>query len=611
MSVKTVHILVEDMVCTSCENIILNSIKKLDGIINVEVSYKTSLVKVIFDPRKSSYSKICSSIEDKGYTIKTTKNRTTSNSNPKEIISIVGIIIIAFIILKLSKNSGGFEMSSKLGENTTYAMLFIIGAFTSLHCIGMCGGIMLSQSITIDSGKKFNKLIPSLLYNLGRIISYTILGGLVGALGSVFSLSLGAQASLSILAGLFMIIMGFNMSGFKLFRGINLKLPFSKCNNKDKGTRPFIVGLLNGFMPCGPLQTMQLYALASGSFIKGSLSMFIFGIGTIPLMLIFGLAANALNMSKTKKLIKLSGILVILLGFIMANRGFTILGINVPTSDLLSFNTKSTTEEITDDNKATIIDGKQVVRITATSSGYSPRVVFIEKNLPTEIIFDGKTITSCNNEVIFPSINIRQKLQKGETKIEFTSGEKDINYSCWMGMLSGSIKVVDSLDNLSNQDISSAEKDIPENTQGASCHSATGSEAQEFYIYGLPLSEIPTERLVRKSIVSVNEQTLLVKGTGDYFEPLVLLLKNGVPANLSFDLSNMPNANGTYNIIEFSSQEIVGSINIENFKGSLNISLDKSSVYFIEKGFSIVGTIKVVDNLEKENIETVRSELID
>lgn len=614
LSIKTTHILVEDMVCTSCEKIISDSIKKVHGVLDVEVNYKTALVKVTFDSTKCSYSRICSAIENSGYTIKISNNKINTNASSttfKEIISIFAIVALAFVIIALSKNSGTFNISNNLGTNTTYLMLFVIGIFTSLHCVGMCGGIMLSQSITINKGSKFKNLLPSLLYNVGRLTSYTLLGGLVGALGSVFSLSLSTQASISILAGLFMIIMGFNMSGFKLFRGINLKLPFSNCKSSNKKSSPLIVGLLNGFMPCGPLQTMQLYALASGSFLKGASSMFIFGLGTIPLMLIFSLAINAINMKSTKKLIKFSGILIVILGILMANRGFTLLGVNIPINNLLSFNSKNSSNVITDENKATVIDGKQVVKIKATSSGYSPRIVFIEKNLPTEIIFEGQTITSCNNEVIFPSMNIKQKLTKGETKINFTAGDKDISYSCWMGMLSGSIKVVDTLDGVSDKDISSAESELSQNSGGGCCQGSSTNQTQEFLVYGLPLTEIPTDRLVKKSSISGSSQALSISGIDTYFEPLVSILKTNIPAKLTFNLTKMPAANGTYNIVEFSSQEIVGSFTISDFKGSIDITLNKSSIYFIEKDFSIVGTIKTSDSPETEDIENVRSELID
>lgn len=109
-------------------------------------------------------------------------------------------------------------MSAKL-NNASYVVLFIVGMLTSIHCVGMCGGIMLTQSLSKNSiidekENRFKALKPSILYNAGRVTSYTIIGGIVGALGSVLSLSLNVKAGLQIFAGLFMVIMGLNMTGF-------------------------------------------------------------------------------------------------------------------------------------------------------------------------------------------------------------------------------------------------------------------------------------------------------------------------------------------------------------------------------------------------------------
>ena len=92
-----------------------------------------------------------------------------------------------------------------------------------------------------------------------------------------------------------MVIMGLNLSGFKFFRKFSLRMPSFLSKYKGNFTSPFIVGLLNGFMPCGPLQTMQLFALGTGSAFKGALSMLIFSLGTVPLMLTFGAISGFLS----------------------------------------------------------------------------------------------------------------------------------------------------------------------------------------------------------------------------------------------------------------------------------------------------------------------------
>ena len=126
------------------------------------------------------------------------------------------------------------------------------------------------------------------------------------------------------------------MSGYSLFRKFNIKLPWSACSIKKKPKTPFLVGVLNGLMPCGPLQTMQLYALGTGSAYKGALAMLIFSLGTVPLMLTFGALSGLITKGYTKTLLKFSGILVVVLGMVMGTRGLALVGVNIPTTASLS-----------------------------------------------------------------------------------------------------------------------------------------------------------------------------------------------------------------------------------------------------------------------------------
>ena len=158
----------------------------------------------------------------------------------------------------------------------------------------MCGGINLSQCIPVaddDNGKTpKNKIIfPSLLYNTGRVISYSVIGFLLGGMG----IPLLLQGILKIIAGLFMVIMGINMLGWiTLLRKFQIRFPqrlTDKINKKRRReNRPFFVGLLNGLMPCGPMQSMQIIALGSGNPVSGAAAMLMFSLGTVPLMLGFG-----------------------------------------------------------------------------------------------------------------------------------------------------------------------------------------------------------------------------------------------------------------------------------------------------------------------------------
>ena len=223
MAIKTQSLYVKDMVCNSCEKIIEEDVKKLDGIKNVKASFKTSVVTISYDSDKCSYSDIKRIITECGYTVMPHSN---SNNNSSEFIKNAILIIgLVFVMTKLTSLSNYFDISSILNSNATYFIIFIVGLLSSLHCVGMCGGIMLSQSLSTNNVK------APLLYNLGRVISYTVIGGIIGTIGSVLSVSTQASIIIYIIAGALMIIHGANTMGFSILRGFSFKLPFrSNCS---------------------------------------------------------------------------------------------------------------------------------------------------------------------------------------------------------------------------------------------------------------------------------------------------------------------------------------------------------------------------------------------
>lgn len=231
MNIKKERIKVYDMTCTSCENRVEKAIKKLEGVLHAKAFYMGEFVKVEYDDKLCNQNKIKSAIKNAGYS--------TQNSNDYKFM---GVFIVVAAIIMLGLKTSGFDMEEKL-TNASYMILFVVGILTSIHCVGMCGGIMLSQSLSSESNNKFEAMKPAVLYNLGRVVSYTLLGGIIGALGSVFLLSITTKAALQIFAGLFMIMMGFNMAGFNIFKKFHIKLPHFACKVKNKSGSPFTVGL--------------------------------------------------------------------------------------------------------------------------------------------------------------------------------------------------------------------------------------------------------------------------------------------------------------------------------------------------------------------------------
>ncbi|WP_347451826.1 urease accessory protein UreH domain-containing protein [Acetoanaerobium noterae] len=469
---------IEGMTCSNCEVIIENALSKVDGIIEIKAKYKSSTIYITYDDNLISLNQIIDHIENIGYEVITSQeNQIASPSKPKKskeelsTSDFLGIGIIIFSIYIIISNTIGFNFIPEVNPSMGYGVLFIVGLITSLHCLTMCGGINLSSCISYnkvnDSSDKFAKFKPSFLYNSGRVVSYTLIGGIVGALGSVISFPGPAKGLVAIISGLLMIVMGLNMLNvFPWLRKFNPRMPkffASKIHNSDKESGPFYIGLLNGLMPCGPLQAMQLYALGTGSFLTGALSMFFFSLGTVPLMFGLGAVSSLLSRKFTHKMMKVSAALVIVLGFIMADRGLALSGISSSSEAFNPITVTQTTEKA-------VIDGDiQRVTTSLASGRYEP--ITVQKGVPViwTITAESSDINGCNNALIIPEFSKELQLKPGENVIEFTPTKSGtFEYSCWMGMITSKIVVVDNISNVSEAEINNVE--TIENEAPLSCH---------------------------------------------------------------------------------------------------------------------------------------------
>jgi hypothetical protein len=239
---------------------------------------------------------------------------------------------------------------------------------------------------------------------------------------------------------------------------------------RGRSNSPLYIGLLNGFMPCGPLQAMQLYALSTGSPVKGAISMFLFSIGTVPLMFLFGALGSLLNKRYTKKMMTVSAVLVVFLGVFMLQNGIGLSGLALPV--MPSF---AGTADRKEASVAKIENGIQVVTTGLESGRYEP--IIVQKGIPVKWIIQAQEgdINGCNNIIVIPKYNLQKDLAVGDNMIEFTASESGtVPFSCWMGMIRSKITVVDDLSNIDSSTI--AESSSTAGLGGGAC--CTGGSSQ-------------------------------------------------------------------------------------------------------------------------------------
>lgn len=435
---KKIYIKVDGMMCNHCHQTVTNIIKKNCDVQKIRIS--NNIVTVYYE-NSINKENIINEINSKGYI---TKEEYISE-NKRKISNKIGllefiIILLALILINILLNKlfgfNVFNMIPTINNNITFGMLFVTGLFTSIHCISMCGAINLyaSSNNNTNNLKKFKN---PLLYNLGRLISYTVLGAIIGGIGKAFSINYIVQSTIILIASIFMIAMSLSMLGIIT---ISNRIKTCKIVQKFKTKNSFIIGILNGLMPCGPLQAMQIYALSTASIVYGALSMFLFCLGTIPLMLFFGSFVN-LCKGKAKIVInKIASVLIFILSIAMLNRALVGFGFNI--EDM--FISKQDYAEYT---KTIIKDDYQYVEFDLDYDQFKD--IIVQKDIPVKMIInvDKKHLNGCNNEIVINEYGIKQKLEIGKNDIEFIpQNEGNYIYSCWMNMISNKIKVINNID---------------------------------------------------------------------------------------------------------------------------------------------------------------------
>lgn len=481
---KKIRVQIKGIHCKSCKTLIETEVDVLEGVKDINVDYQNGECQIEFDGSKISQKKIFAAIEKLNYKVE--ENIDKRGPAKKQIARkfiIAGVLLALFVLgYSLIKYFGLLEILAKLNEqNISYWLIFLIGVLVSFHCIGMCGGLVVTYTTRhhVKEKEKTNISLPHLQYNAGRMISYTVIGGILGGVGSFFAINPTFTGTVTLIAGGFMILMGLSLlTNFKWLEKFKLRTPAfiarflynQRHTRKPKG--PFIIGLLNGFMPCGPLQAMQIYALASGSISIGALSMGIYALGTVPLMFGFGSFISLISRERIKQVMKFSGMVVIVLGLFMLNRGLINFGYGFRT-----FIPREATSQIeylvTGD-----VEEYQVVQMDLTYRGYSPNVLFVKKDIPIRWIINVKQMSGCTDEIIMPEYNIKKSLEYGENIIEFVPKKLgDIKFSCWMQMVWGKFVVTESNINPEQQKLELEKTNLPSGTCGGgdSCGGSCGA----------------------------------------------------------------------------------------------------------------------------------------
>lgn len=319
--------------CASCKILIEDMLNEQDDIQNAHVNLKKEIVN-IETTSNNNPAELVQTLNDKikshGYTLSLEKNIIQEKSD--DIIWKALPIGLVFLILFFVLQKSGI-LNLGIGGGTTPTTSFIIGLIASISsCLAIVGGLVLSLSAKI-SQDNVSDTKTFFLFHIGRLVSFGLLGGVLGALGNAIGINFTFTAILGILASVIMLLLGLNLVGIFTKNKITLPSGIFKFFRKieHKTLTPLIIGFSTFFLPCGFTQSMQVAALSTGSFTEGMFLMLAFALGTLPMLALLSFGSASFTHSKNAPLFfKSAGIVVIGLGIFALLAGLAGLGIIRP-----------------------------------------------------------------------------------------------------------------------------------------------------------------------------------------------------------------------------------------------------------------------------------------
>jgi len=318
--------------CASCKILIEDVLGEQEFIQKAKVDLKKETVEIETESSQTPEELaviLSSKLKPNGYTISLEKRSIESRDD--DIWKAIPIGLAFLILFFLLQKSGILNLG--IGGSVTATTSFLIGLIASVSsCLAVVGGLVLSLSAKI-SEDNVSDTKTFLLFHTGRLVSFAVLGGVLGLIGNAIGINFTFTAILGILASLVMLLLGLNLVGVFAKNKVTLHSGvfnfFRRIEHKT--FTPLIIGFATFFLPCGFTQAMQVAAISSGSFISGALIMSAFALGTLPMLAFLSFGSASFAHGKHASLFfKSAGVVVIGLGVFALLAGLAGLGVIDP-----------------------------------------------------------------------------------------------------------------------------------------------------------------------------------------------------------------------------------------------------------------------------------------
>jgi len=445
----TQKIKVSGMHCKSCELLLENKVSEISGVTRVKASTSRGEIRVDgnYDAKK-----VEAAIVSAGYKVGFEEKSLLTKKPQIYLEILLSLIILAILYVGFNVFGLSKLLPSVTGNSYSYGVVVLLGMTAGFStCMALVGGLVLGFTSRyrenhpeLSGAKAF---IPNIYFNVGRVVGFFFLGGLLGELGTIVKISPFIDGLLLLFVAFVMLFVGLQLTEVSPAASkINFTLPkflsnFALFRSNGNGEYSHwgtgLAGVLTFFLPCGFTQAVQLVAIASGNFVSGALLMSLFALGTAPGLLLVGSVASFAKGSFATKLFRFMGVLVVVLAIVNLMASFNLLGLQLPKFESSATETKS--EQV-----ATQSGSEQIVKMDVTQYGYSPNHFTVKKGILVSWQINVKDISTCASYILATDMNIQQLLRKGENTLTFTPTEVGtLHFTCSMGMYSGDFTVTD------------------------------------------------------------------------------------------------------------------------------------------------------------------------
>lgn len=457
---KTVPI--KGMHCASCELLIMDELESIQGVTSVSVSLKTKSA-TITSQNGVSYDTIIKAVEAAGYEVGTEPEKKpliASNVNIWKDF-VIGLLVIAglYIVYRVfGLDKAMAALTGGGGSNGTVALVIGLTAGFST-CMALIGGLVISVASKYAENHPtqtpLQKFMPHIFFNLGRILSFIILGAVIGAIGSAFALKGTALGLLTIAVGVVMLVLGLQLTelfpritkGLTLPSGIAKRLGITARKDREYShTHAFFMGAATFFLPCGFTQAMQLLAVSTGNPVEAAIIMGAFAIGTAPGLLSLGGLTSIVRGAFARRFFRIVGVVVVAMALLNFSNGLTLAGVKLSLDNLLPKSAPTSVSSVSEKSSTT---GDSVVLNTTYKQGsdISPSKFTAKVGQKTTLSVDVRDNGSgCMSTIMIIGLNdTPQYLQKGKIiTLDFVATQPGTyTIACAMGIPRGSITVTE------------------------------------------------------------------------------------------------------------------------------------------------------------------------